>query len=54
MNQERWAAVDQYITDLLVRPDPALDAATLSYELKPTHWTTVPGNLRLFRQQVEW
>ncbi len=27
MNQDRWAAVDQYITDLLVRPDPALDAA---------------------------
>ena len=25
--QERWVAVDRYITDLLVRPDPALDAA---------------------------
>ena len=25
--QERWAAVDRYITDLFVRPDPALDAA---------------------------
>ena len=27
MNQERWTAVDRYITDLLVQPDPALDAA---------------------------
>jgi predicted O-methyltransferase YrrM len=24
MNQEQWTAVDSYITDLLVRPDPAL------------------------------
>jgi hypothetical protein len=23
-----------------------LDAATLSHELEPTHWTTVPGNPR--------
>jgi predicted O-methyltransferase YrrM len=27
MSQERWTAVDQYITDLLVPPDPALDGA---------------------------
>jgi predicted O-methyltransferase YrrM len=27
MNDERWAAVDRYVTDLLVPPDPALDAA---------------------------
>jgi predicted O-methyltransferase YrrM len=27
MTQERWAAVDRYITNLLVQPDPALDAA---------------------------
>jgi predicted O-methyltransferase YrrM len=27
MTQERWTAVDRYVTDLLVRPDPALDAA---------------------------
>ena len=27
MFEERWTAVDRYITDLLVRPDPALDAA---------------------------
>lgn len=27
MNQERWTAVDRYITDLLVPPDPVLDAA---------------------------
>jgi predicted O-methyltransferase YrrM len=27
MSEARWLAVDRYITDLLVRPDPALDAA---------------------------
>lgn len=27
MNQERWNEVDRYITDLLVRPDPALQEA---------------------------
>src|SRR5438105_3775843 len=27
MSDERWAAVDRYITDHLVPPDPALDAA---------------------------
>ncbi len=27
MAQEQWVAVDQYITDALVRPDPALDEA---------------------------
>jgi predicted O-methyltransferase YrrM len=27
MNQEQWTRVDQYFTDLLVRPDPMLDAA---------------------------
>lgn len=27
MSQELWTAVDRYITDLLVPPDPALDAA---------------------------
>jgi predicted O-methyltransferase YrrM len=27
MNRETWEAVDRYITDLLVQPDPALDAA---------------------------
>jgi predicted O-methyltransferase YrrM len=27
MNQEQWTQVDQYFTDLLVRPDPMLDAA---------------------------
>jgi predicted O-methyltransferase YrrM len=25
--EERWAAVDRYLTDLVVRPEPALDAA---------------------------
>jgi len=27
MTQEQWTAVDRYLTDLLVPPDPALDAA---------------------------
>jgi predicted O-methyltransferase YrrM len=27
MNQEQWTQVDEYFTDLLVRPDPMLDAA---------------------------
>jgi predicted O-methyltransferase YrrM len=27
MNQEQWTAVDRYITDLLIPPDPVLDAA---------------------------
>jgi predicted O-methyltransferase YrrM len=27
MTQERWSAVDRYIADLLLPPDPALDAA---------------------------
>jgi predicted O-methyltransferase YrrM len=27
MSQEQWTAVDRYITDLFVPPDPALDAA---------------------------
>src|SRR6266852_511081 len=27
MPQETWNAVDQYFSDLLVKPDPALDAA---------------------------
>ena len=27
MNQDQWTAVDRYLTDLFVSPDPALDAA---------------------------
>jgi predicted O-methyltransferase YrrM len=27
MTEDQWTAVDRYITDLIVRPDPALDAA---------------------------
>jgi predicted O-methyltransferase YrrM len=27
VTQDRWAAVDQYVADLLVRPDPVLEAA---------------------------
>jgi predicted O-methyltransferase YrrM len=30
MDQERWTAVDQYVTDLLVPADPALEAARVA------------------------
>src|SRR5690242_15934078 len=30
MSQDQWTAVDRYITDLFVPPDPALDAALQS------------------------
>jgi predicted O-methyltransferase YrrM len=30
MNSDQWTAVDQYITEMLVRPDAALDAALAS------------------------
>jgi predicted O-methyltransferase YrrM len=30
MSQNQWTDVDRYITDLLVPPDPALDAALQS------------------------
>ena len=32
MGQDRWTAVDRYHTDLLVPPDPALEAALLAIE----------------------
>ena len=39
MTQEQWTTVDRYITDLLVQPDPALDAALLASALNglPQH-----------------
>jgi predicted O-methyltransferase YrrM len=30
MNEEQWTAVDSYISDHLIPPDPALDAAKLT------------------------
>jgi hypothetical protein len=30
MTEEKWTTVDRYITDLLVQPDAALDAALLA------------------------
>jgi predicted O-methyltransferase YrrM len=32
MSEEQWSAVDRFITDLLVSPDPALDAALADIE----------------------
>jgi predicted O-methyltransferase YrrM len=32
MGQEQWTAVDDYITELIVEPDPALDAAIAATE----------------------
>jgi predicted O-methyltransferase YrrM len=38
MSQEQWTAVDKFITDLLIRPDPALDSA-----LKDSAAAGLPG-----------
>ncbi len=46
--QEQWTAVDRYITDLLVPPDPALDAALQSSDaadLPPIHVAPNQGKL---------
>src|SRR5258708_37638339 len=34
MSQEQWTAVDRYITELFVPPDPALDAALHSSDCR--------------------
>ena len=45
MTQEQWTAVERYLTDLLVAPDPALEAAlqaSMAADLPAIH---VPSNL---------
>ena len=38
---EQWTAVDRYITDLLVRPDPVLDEAQAASVAAGLPWITV-------------
>jgi predicted O-methyltransferase YrrM len=48
MTQEQWTAVDDYITDLLVRPDAALQAAldeSIKAGLPPHHVSPAQGKL---------
>lgn len=48
MTSEKWTAVDRYITDLLLPPDPALDAALRASEaagLPPHHVAPNQGKL---------
>src|SRR6266850_1456164 len=48
MTQEQWTAVDRYLTDLLVPPDPALDAAlsaSVAAGLPPINITPNQGKL---------
>jgi len=48
MSQEQWTAVDRYLADLFIPPDPALDAALSSSEaagLPPINVSAVQGKL---------
>jgi predicted O-methyltransferase YrrM len=48
MTEDRWTAVDRYVTDLLFEPDPVLDAAVASAEaadLPPIAVTAPQGRL---------
>jgi predicted O-methyltransferase YrrM len=48
MNQDQWTAVDKYYTDLLIRPDPALDGAlkaSAAANLPPINVTPTQGKL---------
>ena len=43
--QEQWTAVDRYLTDLLVPPDPALEAALQASNAAGLPAIQVPPNL---------
>jgi len=48
MTQDQWTAVDRYFTDLLIPPDPALDAAlrdSAAANLPPINVTPTQGKL---------
>jgi predicted O-methyltransferase YrrM len=48
MAQDQWTAVDKYITELLISPDPALDAAlrdSAAANLPPINVTPTQGKL---------
>jgi predicted O-methyltransferase YrrM len=56
MTQEQWTAVDRYLTDLLVPPDPALDAAlqaSAAAGLPPIHVSPNQGKLLLLLARVQ-
>lgn len=56
MTQEQWTAVDRYITDLLVPPDPALEAALRSSDaagLPPHNVSPNQGKLLLLLAQLQ-
>lgn len=56
MTQELWTAVDRYITDLLVPPDPALDAAlqaSAAAGLPPINVSPNQGKLLLLLARLQ-
>ena len=56
MNQDQWTAVDRYITDLLVPPDPALDAAlqaSAAADLPPHNVSPNEGKLLLLLARLQ-
>jgi predicted O-methyltransferase YrrM len=56
MSQEQWTAVDHYFTDLLLPPDPALEAAlqaSAAAGLPPHHVPPNQGKLLLLLAQVQ-
>jgi predicted O-methyltransferase YrrM len=56
MTQEQWTAVDRYLTDLLVQPDPALDAALAASGaagLPPHQVSPTLGKLLLLLAQIQ-
>ncbi|MBN3870936.1 O-methyltransferase [Nostoc sp. JL33] len=56
MTQEQWTAVDHYFTDLLVPPDPALDAAlqtSAAAGLPPHNVSPNQGKLLLLLAQIQ-
>jgi predicted O-methyltransferase YrrM len=56
MTQERWTAVDRYITDLLIPPDPALDAAlraSVAAGLPPINVSPSQGKLLMILAQLQ-
>ncbi len=55
MTQEQWTAVDRYLTDLLVPPDPVLDAAlqtSAAAGLPPFNVSPTQGKLLLLLAQI--
>ena len=54
--QEQWTAVDRYLTDLFVQPDPALEAAlqaSAAAGLPPIHVSPNQGKLLLLLARVQ-